>query len=241
MKQLKIVIQQWFPSLLIILLFIGCQSLKQWQLSDAQSTAITLGSIVQREGALQNVIETKTIPLLQEDLRVALVKKTITKNDLNRFNRVLQKSGKDPVVDASASSYTYLELELIDDIGYARTINNDQKTRDYVKNAKKAGVVTRISLMGTIDPSVLGAKDYFMTATDQGSYSITYVQEDGALKTVSFKDMTIFDFQVSYFCFGKDASGRIQVMDIVEEGKSCKRPLVTKPKKLQKTRRLIDY
>ncbi len=241
MKKQNTYIKQGTLYVFTVLLLASCQSVKQWQFTNAQSAVVELGAIVQREGALKNIVETKTLPQLQENLRVAVVKKTITKNALRQYNKILQQGGIDSVASTAVSSYTLLELELIDDVGYARTINNDQGARDYVKNAKKAGVITTISMLGTIDNDVLNAKDYFLSATDQGAYTIAYYNDQGELKTLSFADMTVFDFQVSYFCFGKDASGRIQVMDIVEEGKSCKRPLVAKAKKLQKTRRLIDY
>lgn len=225
-----------------IALFLGCSSTKQLQLSKENTNAIALGAIVKKEGLLKNNIEIKGMPVLDQKLRVSLVEKEFTKTSFAQYTAVFNP--KKPTIsynDTIAKKSTYLEIELIDDIGYAHAINEDSTTREYIRNSKKAGVISKIAVMPekAIDMTTMTAA--FLEPIGNQTYALTLYNEKELLTTIPFSDMVVFDYQTSFFCYGKNQRNQVVVMDITEEGKACKRPLERKVKKLEKIKKLVDY
>ncbi|MFC4636463.1 hypothetical protein ACFO3O_21330 [Dokdonia ponticola] len=225
-----------------VALFLGCSSTKQFQLSKENTNAITLGAIVKKEGTLKNNIEIKGMPVLDQKLRVSLVEKEFTKASFAQYKKVFNL--EKPTVsynDTIAKKPIYLEVELIDDIGYASAINQDKSTSEYIRNSKKAGVISKIAVIPqkAIDMTTMTAA--FLEPIGNQTYALTLYNEKERLTTIPFSDMVIFDYQTSFFCYGKNQRNQVVVMDITEEGKACKRPLERKVKKLEKIKKLVDY
>lgn len=218
----------FLSSLIFIGLLIGCKSAQQWQLHPETPVQVELGAIVQREGILKNSAEIKTIPQLSQKLRVSITPRTQAKKNIKGDT-------------SKAQQETLIEIELIDDIRYAAIVNSHALLRDYIKNSKRAAAVTRIRVSGITMQSFEDADAYFMEDTGQHNYMLTTYKEGTLQNSIPFTLLEIVDYQVSYFCFGKDELGRINIMDLAEEGKSCKRPLEEKVKNLTKTKRLHTY
>ncbi|WP_299676096.1 hypothetical protein [uncultured Dokdonia sp.] len=228
-------------SLGCFILLLGCSTAKQLQFIKDKTNTTVLGTIVKKEGVLKNNIEIKGIPHLDQKIRVSLIEKEFTKTSFSKYTKVFDK--QKPSVsfnNDSENAPTYFEIELIDDIGYASSINNDITSREYVKNSKKAGVISKIAMVsqGTID--IKNITSAFLEQIEN-QYVINLYTNGELLTTLSFSEMTIFDYQTSYFCYGKNERNQVVVMDIVEEGKTCKRPLERKAKKLETIKKLADY
>ncbi|MEP0262328.1 hypothetical protein [Dokdonia sp.] len=234
--------KRYIVCMLLSLLFIECTTTKQLQFKKGTTNNIELGVIVKKEGVLKNNIEVKGIPLLTEKLKVTITQKEFTKTSFAKYNSIY--NSQKPIVsysDDSQNKPTYFEVELIDDIGYATAINNDISIREYVKNSKDAGVITKIAMvtMATID--MTGVTASFIEDTANKTYAVSLYKKEELVQTINFSEVVIFEYQTSYFCYGKNERGQVVVMDIVEEGKSCKRPLERKAKKLNTIKRLADY
>ena len=222
------------------LLVISCQSTKQWQLDTIPAAQIELGAIVQREGLLKQNAELKTLPALSEPLRVSISSIPATQQLLHKYIKLRKYGNVVQGGDSLSGAPVFWKIELIDDVNYAAMINENAGLRDYVKNAKNAGVITSIIVAGDDTIGMNQADIYFMES--KNSHQVLSSYKDGnMLSNIPFSKLNAVSYQVSYFCFGKDALGRIQIMDIVEEGKGCKRPLERKPKNLTKTKRLYSY
>ncbi len=223
------------------ILFLGCNTTKQVQLTKEKANAIELGVIVKKEGTLKNNIEIKGMPVFDQKLRVSILEKEFTKASFKRYTAVFDT--QKPTIsysDTIAKKSTYVEIELIDDIGYARAINEDIAIREYVKNSKKAGVVNRISMISKVVLNTTKMTSAFLEMIDN-QYMVTMYSGEDLLMRIPFSEMVIFDYQTSFFCYGKNERNQVVVMDITEEGKSCKRPLERKATKLLKIKKLVDY
>jgi hypothetical protein len=221
---------------LFSLLIVSCDATKQLDLVRDNNSAVELGNIVVKEGTLKNNIEIKGTPILDNTLRVSLVKRQFTSATHTQYKKALNL-----LTDSIALPSYYYELELIDDIGYATLINEDIVSREYVKISKSAGAITKINAVLKNAPSSIGTTTAFLESTSDNTIGVVLYNSHERIVTIPFSEMTIFDYQVSYFCFGKDQRNQVAVMDLVEEGKRCKRPLVKKAKKLTKIKRLVDY
>lgn len=216
--------------------FISCNMTKQVKLVKAKNDHIELGSLVVREGTLKNNVETKGAPLLSARLRVAVNKKQFTPQAKLKFVKRINGT-----MDSISSPTAYYALELIDDIGYTVAINNDVISREFIKKSKSVGAITKINAVfkGAILTSGITAA--FLEKLSDDTMGVVFYKDDKRLDIIPLSKMIIFDYEVSYFCFGKDHKNSVVVMDIVEEGKRCKKPLVRKAAKLNKSKKLIDY
>jgi len=209
-------------------------------IKDKTNTTV-LGTIVKKEGALKNNIEIKGIPNLDQKIRVSLLEKEFTKASFSKYLRVFDTQKPSIVFDDTTENKpTYFEIELIDDIGYASSINNDATSREYVKNSKKAGVISKIVMVPKSTISYENITSVFLEEMDN-QYVLNLYTDEEQIATLSFPEMVVFDYQISFFCYGKNERNQVVVMDITEEGKPCKRPLERKAKKLETIKRLVDY
>lgn len=221
---------------LFSLLVVSCDATKQLELVRDNNSAVELGNIVVKEGTLKNNLEIKGTPILDSKLRVSLVKRQFTSATQTQYDKALNSRA-----DSIALPSYYYELELIDDIGYASLINKDIVSREYVKISKSAGAITKINAVFKNAPSPIEFPTAFLESTSDNTIGVVLYNGDERIVTIPFSEMTIFDYQVSYFCFGKNQRNQVAVIDLAEEGKRCKRPLVKKAKKLTKAKKLVDY
>ncbi|WP_299213780.1 hypothetical protein [uncultured Dokdonia sp.] len=245
MKNIKQYLHRINPRIVCIactLLFIGCSATKQFQLTKENTNAIALGAIVKKEGTLKNNIEVKGMPLLDQKLRVNILEKEFTKASFTQYSAVFNpKKPKFSYNDTIAKKPIYLEVELIDDIGYAQAINEDSTTREYIRNSKKAGVISKIAVVPEKVIDMTKMTTAFLEPIGNQTYALTLYNEKELLTTIPFSEMVVFDYQTSFFCYGKNQRNQVVVMDITEEGKACKRPLERKAQKLLKIKKLVDY
>lgn len=217
----------------------SCSSIQQLRLEKDKSLAVSIGQIVTKEGVLKNNIETKGATNQATRMQLSVIKKKLEGVSLKRFKN-WQGSASSGNKEENSTSQMYLEIELIDDIAYAQAINQDIDLKNYVQQSKKAAVVTTLKCVS--NPLLEGEGSVFLETTESGSFTMgIYDGDDKKLNTIAFRDLDIFDYQVSYFCYGLDQRNQIAVMDLVEEGKHCKRPLERKVKNLTTTKKLVDY
>lgn len=233
--------KQYIIYTLLYLLIIGCATRKQLHFKREVTHNIELGVIVQKEGALKNHIEIKGRPSLTQKLEVTITEREFTKTSFARYTAIYD-SQKTTInyTDDLEKKPTYLEVELTDDIELASMINADTSVREYVRNSKNAGVVTKIAIVVTAI-NLAEVTSSYLEATGGNNYVLRLYKGEDVLKTIPFSETLIFEYQTSFFCYGKNEKGQVAVMDIVEEGKSCKRPLVRKAKKLNSIKKLVDY
>ncbi|GGG25184.1 hypothetical protein GCM10011344_27330 [Dokdonia pacifica] len=228
-------------SLGCFILLLGCSTTKQLEFAKEKSNTISLGAIVKKEGALKNNVEIKGVPDLDQKIRVSVIEKEFTKASFSKYVRIFDT--QKPSIefdDTTENKPTYFEIELIDDIGYASSINNDVTSREYVKNSKKAGVVSKIVMVSKSAVSFENMTSAFLEEIEN-QYVVNVYNNEELLATLSFSEIVVFDYQISFFCYGKNQRNQVVIMDIVEEGKSCKRPLERKAEKLETIKKLIDY
>ncbi len=219
-----------------ILSLCSCNSLQQLRLEKDKSLPISLGQIVTKEGFLKNNIETKGTPNQVSKLQVAVIEKKLQGSALTRF-----KKWEDTGAAESNTLQTYLEIELIDDIAYARALDENISLKNYIQQSKKSAVVTKIHCTSGMAKELLGKTVFLEIASNKEPFLVAYNSENKEVGRASFSTLSVFDYQVSYFCYGKDDRNQIAVMDLVEDGKHCKRPLERKVKNLTTIKKLVDY
>lgn len=221
------------------LLLIGsCSSLQQINFTKDRNLKISLGQVVHKEGTLHTNIEIKGVPENLERLELAIKQEELSGNAAAKYQSWFEN---DPATDGKASTVIpYLEIEIINDIELAQMINEDRTLKSYVQQSKKVGVITH--LKATVNQSIpQNSTAVYLEKESNEYYAITFYGGKELIGKIEFSELMVFDYQVSFFCYGIDNRNQISVIDLVEDGKSCKRPLKRKIKNLLDTKRLIDY
>lgn len=214
----------------------SCNSLQQLRLQKDNTLPVSLGQIVTKEGILKNNIETKGTPNQPIKMQVAVVEKKLQGAALTRFRK-----WEDVSVKESNTSETYIEIELVDDIAYASILNENIRIKNYIRQSKKSAVITKIHCTSGAATELLGMNVFLEIESNKEPFLVAYNRKENEVARATFSSLHIFDYQISYFCYGKDHRNQIAVMDLVEDGKHCKRPLERKVKNLTSTKKLIDY
>lgn len=221
------------------LLFVGCSKLQQMTLETDRNEPFVIGQIVAKEGGLKTNVEIKGMPKAISKMQVSVVEKPMTSKVNAKLEHKLNRL--DSAKQMGIASYSsYIEIELLDDIEFAHHINEDTTLSNYIQQSKSAGVITQVS--GVVKREVIqGSTAVFLENAGSQSFDLVFYNGDVPQERFPFNALNIFDFQVSYFCYGKNDRNQIRVLDIVEEGKRCKRPLERKVKNLLSTKKLVDY
>lgn len=219
------------------LLVLACTGIKKKIISKERHTDIELGQLVDSRGVLYKDIEVKTGPTLLEPLRITLSKEKFTPSLYRKY----ATSHKNSVVSIDTSLAHYYEIELIDDVGYIKSINNDDVLTQFVQDNLQAGVVTRVSVAIRDGSDIAVGSSYFLKQSQDGVYHIEIQDATSGTNVISFSDFMVFDYDISSFCYGLNYNNEAQLVDLIEQGKSCKRPLRRTIKRLKKEKNLFDY
>jgi hypothetical protein len=236
MKQIK--------ALFIVLLVTvcGCSSRKSIIANQEHISALQLGAIVESSGLISHNLEVKTTPRLKKSVRLGLQPKEFSKSTFKKYERLFEGSNATiKYHDSLQQKPTYLTLEIVDDVVYADMINSQPALLEFIESSNDTRVLTAISFVVPTTVNIDLSHTFFLEADNNNTYRIVYYLENEIKGYFSFNEINVFDYQLSSFCWGLDKRGASKVMDIVEEGKSCDRPLKRSPEKLKKSTNLFDY
>lgn len=210
---------------------------------EKQLSGLSIGAVGVENGLFESGFESKAQPNMNKKLSVNVQQKTFSKNHFKRFEQ-MQGSEKMSLkyIDSLPHKPSYFEIELTDDIAFATSIREDDNKGVYAfsKANKNTRVVTKLSLVFKNDGPTNG-NIFYITKGNQGASQLETISKDGSRKLYQFSDAIIFDYELSYFCWGTDTYGKIAAFDLVEEGKSCARPLSRKAKTFNKEKNLFNY
>jgi len=210
---------------------------------EKQLSGLSIGAVGVENGLFESGFESKALLNLDKKLRVNVQQKAFNKSHFKRFDQ-MQGSEKMSLkyIDSIPLKPSYFEIELTDDIVYATSLMEDGNKGVYAfaKANKNTRVVTKLSLVFKDDGPTNG-NIFYITKGNQGASQLETISKDGSRKLYQFSDALIFDYELSYFCWGTDTYGKIAAFDLVEEGKSCARPLSRKAKTFNKEKNLFNY
>jgi hypothetical protein len=210
---------------------------------EKQLSGISMGAVGIKNGLFEDGFEAKAQPNIKKRLAVNVQEKAFDKKHFKRFEQMRDSEAMGlHYIDSLPIKPVYFEVELTDDIAYATAIRKDENKGVYAfaKANKDTRVVTKISLVFP-DEGLATKAVYYVSKGKHGAGQLVALFHDGSQKQYQFSDAIIFDYEVSYFCWGTDDYGQIAAFDLVEEGKPCAHPLSRKTKTFNKERNLFNY
>lgn len=236
--------------ILLLVVFSSCQSTRiKNDTYKVSPRSPELGSIGQSKSlfGLQNDFEERTLPKLENKIRVAI--------DVLPFNKKLnkiytakakfnQKQSKIVYVDSLPSKPELITIRLQDVTGMVGELNAPNNTSVFrlLVDTQKYKMVSGIAVSINADEiaQIRQADTYYLINLQENKYGIALYKSGKKTSTIDINSETVLAYQSSSFCWGISEKGNWYIADMVEGHASCKGKTYSKIKKKKKAKKMFD-
>lgn len=218
--------------IVLLLVFSACQStlIKKERYKVSPATP-ELGSIGQATSLfyLQNDYEVRTLPTLENNIRVAIEILPFTKR-LNKLylskEKYNQNLSKVTYIDSLPSKPEFVTIQLLDVTGFVNELNADYNTAVYrlLKDTPSSKVVSSvaISVSNADIAKIKQADTYYLTNSQEKKYTLSLYKSGKKIETIHLNPETIIAYQLSTFCYATTERGKWYIADMTEGSNNCK-------------------
>ncbi|MFV5703090.1 hypothetical protein ACM55F_14555 [Flavobacterium sp. XS2P12] len=239
-------------SFFIMLLFVfsACQSTKikndRYRISP---TTPELGSIGQSKSLfdLQNDFEVRTLPKLENNIRVAIEVIPFNKR-LDHFYKVKEKfnqnQSKVTYIDSLPSKPELVTIRLLDVTGFIVELNADYNATvsRLLFDTQNSKIISSVAVRLTTEEitKIRQADTYYLTNSQEKKYILSLYKLGKKTEIVNIIPEAILAYRLSTFCWAVSQKGEWYIADMVDGNKSCKGNTKSRINKKKKTRNLFD-
>lgn len=236
--------------ILLLVFFAACQSTRIKNDSYKVSPrSPELGSIGQSKSLfdLQNDFEGRTLPKLENKIRVAIEVVPFNKK-LNKIYttkaKFNQSQSKMVYVDSLPTKPELITIRLQDVTGMMEELNAPYNASVFrlLVDTQKYKMVSGIAVSLGADEiaKIRQADTYYLANTQENKYDIALYKSGKKTSTIAINAETVLGYQSSSFCWGISDKGNWYIADMVEGNPACKGKTYSKIKKKKKSKALFD-
>ncbi|MCX2680341.1 hypothetical protein OOZ15_10350 [Galbibacter sp. EGI 63066] len=193
-------------------------------ISDSQPQMGSIGFLSQN--MLNYTFNTLVVPENDERIRLEVHQEQF---DNKKFNAYLKTSQDNPYnisyVDSLPEKPGFVSLKLADNLDYIRGVKQNDKLIDFLKERGDAEVVTSISMVGKKESlqALTQAESVFLVYDMKlKKYYMEALRPEGSPKKIYFKEMSVFAYGLSGFCWGTNRKGEVVLKTLAYGGKCSK-------------------
>lgn len=217
------------PFFLIFLLITSCAVLPEKNDFYTTSTPVELGSVGEKQKSIRKTtFQPFGIPVYKEGVRVNVLTKPFTKSIYKNYKKSIENRGKGvkPIIfkDTLKSKPLFIEIAIEDKVGVVSQLNkNNIEVFNYFKKTPKATIVSKVRMTSdNIIQSQLQQADVFYLKTDTFKKQWLHFVKDGKeIGKINVSQNSIFEYELSSFCWKKTKRGKIVIATITNEGENC--------------------
>lgn len=235
------------------LLFLGaiiclcnCASYKAKK-QEAQLNLPQLGSIVTTKGGLlYETAEQIGVPKWQT-LKVEAQELPFNIESYTAYSSYMEKAGRInsiPFNDTLRFKPKYLRFTLQDKIGLTKLLNNEEhkKMSHYLSLEDANKMVTSLDVAATENEIQLFYNAEAVELQKDKFDNIVLVRRNGANKTTYFlKELPVFNYGLSTFCWGEDQYHNPRIENIVDEKFKCPKNTYQKASKIKRDKAYLKF
>lgn len=236
--------------ILLLVITSACQSTKiKNETYKIAPSAPELGSIGQSKSLfdLQNEFEERTLPKLENKIRVAIEVVPYTKK-LNKIYiakaKYNQKQSQINYVDSLPNKPELITIRLQDVTGIVEELNAPHNAAVFrlLVDTQKYKMVSGIavSLAETEIAKIREADTYYLTHSQENKYDIALYKLGKKTNSLAINAENILGYQSSSFCWGISEKGNWYIADMVTGNTNCKGKTNSKIQKKKKSKALFD-
>lgn len=221
-----------FYILLLLFVFSACQStlIKNDRYKVSPSTT-ELGSIGQSTSIfnLQNDFDARTLPLLENKIRVSVELIPFNKR-LNKFYNAKAKYDQNQsevmYIDSLPSKPELVTIRLLDVAGFVKELNSDYNTAVFrlLEDTQTSEIISTIAVyLATEDIAKIRLADsYYLTNSQDAKYSLSLYKQAKKIETIDLNAGTEVGYRLSHFCWAATERGKWYIADMTEGCSRCK-------------------
>lgn len=170
--------------------------------------------------------QTTTLPVYKKEILTGVTLTDFNQSTYKAYLKVSKNNTqKITYVDSVDLKPQFIKLEIVDQISVIEELNKEANSQvlKYIENQKSAQIVTAVSLAlpKSVVKEIAEAEAVFLVNNKYKQYELSLVRDNKSYKTINFAAATIFGYQLSNFCWGKNDKRRITLFDIVTEASAC--------------------
>lgn len=235
---------------LLLVVLSACQSTKikddRYKVSSA---APELGSIGLSKSLfdLQNNFEVRTLPKLENNIRVAIEVIPFNKR-LNHFYKAKEKfnqsQSKVTYVDSLPTKPELATIRLLDVAGFTTELNAAYNASVFrlLFDTQKLKMVTSVSVHLSPEEitKIKQADTYYLTNSQDNKYTLLLYKLGKKTDVLDINPENIVAYRLSKFCWGLSERGQWYISDMIEGDTSCKGNTRSRIKEKKKLKSLFD-
>lgn len=230
----------------IISVLFSCSSYKAKK-QEAELTLPALGTFVKTKGGILYDAAAQIGVPEWKNLKVSVQQLPFNIESYTTYARYMQKAAKIntiPYNDSLRYKPKYIRLHLQDKIGLAMMINNSdhQQIRNYLSLDEGYKLVSSVDLaINEADIEAFLNVDGALLEKDRYENIVLMLYNKGQKEQLYFKDLAVFNYGLSTFCWGTDRYSNLRIENINEEGEKCPKNTYTKASKLTKEKNNLKF
>ncbi|MCR8667510.1 hypothetical protein NO995_07450 [Aestuariibaculum sp. M13] len=206
------------------------------------SQQVLLGGIGSSE---TNIFKTDfsntALPVYDISLKVNVEPISFNKQDFKDF-KVANNLQNAPIelefIDSIKIKPKYVKLKIADKVELLKVINqtNNSNLKDYLAHSTDSNFITSISMAfnGDVLEALMQAESVFLIENSYKTYSLELKDSKGDSKVISFNNGVVFKYELSHCCWQEDKRHHLNIVDIVEQYKSCPKQTYSSALKAEK-------
>ena len=230
----------------LLLLLWGCGSYKAKQ-QEHQLQMPHLGTVVKTKGGIWYDAAAQIGLPHWKKLKVTLQEMPFNIESYTTYAKHMYRSGKInsiPYKDSLRYKPKYIRLQLQDKIGFTEMLNNDKHAtmRRYLSLDDGHRLVTTLDLALT-EVEITEFNEVLAATLEKDKFDnpILVLERVGATRTYLLKDLPIYDYGLSTFCWGEDQYQNMRIENLVDEDEKCPRGTHLKASKLQADKAYLKF
>jgi hypothetical protein len=233
----------------LLLAFTACQTTKiknnQYKISP---TSPELGSIGAFKSAfsIKNNFETRTLPKLENKIRVALELVPYNK----KLNKVYtakvkynQNLPKVVYVDSVSLKPEIATIELLDVTGFVSELNAEYNLPVFkiIDNLEDVAVVTAVAVNFSVEDiaKIKQADSYYLSNTQENKYTISLYKQAKKTDNIEINPAAIMGYRLGKFCWSETNRNKWYIADIVNNNSLCRGKTTSEIKQKRKEESLF--
>lgn len=236
--------------ILLLVFFAACQSTRIKNDSYKVSPrSPELGSVGQSKSLfdLQNEFEERTLPKLENKIRVAIEVVPFNKK-LNKIYKAKakfnQSQSKIVYVDSLPTKPELITIRLQDVTGVVNELNAAYNAPVFrlLVDTQEYKMVSDIAVSLTADEigKIRQADTYYLTNPQDNKYIIALYKSGKKTNIIDINTETILAYQLGSFCWAITEKGTWYIADMIEGNASCNGKTHSKIKKKEKAKKMFD-
>jgi len=235
-----------FAGICLFFLIWGCNTYKAKR-QEHKLQLPQLGTVVKAKGGVfYDAAAQIGVPNWQK-LKVTIQELPFNYESYTVYAKHMHRAGKInsiPYKDSLRYKPKYIRLQLQDKIGFAQLLNNDEhKTmRRYLSLDDDHRLVTTLDLALT-EVEITEFQEVLAASLEKDQFEnlILVLERVGATRTYLLKDLPVYNYGLSAFCWGEDQYHNMRIENLVAEDEKCPRGTYLKASKIQVDKSYLKF